>query len=538
MNVETFSEHFAIFAEAPNAVGKLRDFIVQLGVKGLLVPQDENEEPASELLLRVEKEKCRLAKLGRLKSPSQLPEVDAIPGPKGWINARLGMFIELISGQHLKPEEYNKVGEGHPYLTGPADFGEHHPVASRWTHADRALACRDDILITVKGAGIGKCNVVGTKTAFISRQLMAVRPIIVDRGFIHLILQSGYNQFQNQGVGIAIPGIGRDDILQFVVGLPPLAEQRRVVVKVDQLMRLCDELAMRRTARHEARFRCVEATLDRLVSARSASELHTHANSLRDHFDRLFDTPTTIPQLRQAILQLAVQGQLVTQDPNDESASVADTNSEIQGLFDIPKSWRWVTVDQIAESRLGKMLDKAKNKGKPFAYLRNTNVHWFRFDLTSIKEMPFSQAELHEFEVRSGDVLICEGGHGIGRTAVWNEDLDQMMFQKALHRIRPSRDLDGNFFAYCMRVYDATGVLQTYYTGAGIPHLTGRSLAKIAFPLPPLAEQKRIVSKVAELLSMCEALESKLTQAESASNQLLSAAIHNLLNGLQLRDGA
>ena len=112
----------------------------------------------------------------------------------------------------------------------------------------------------------------------------------------------------------------------------------------------------------------------------------------------------------------------------------------------------------------------------------------------------------------AADVLICEGGYGFGRTAVWNGDLD------------------GNFFAYCMRDYDATEVLQMHYTRAGIPHLAGRSLVKVAFPLPPLSEQKRIVSKATELPSLCDALEAKLTQAESASTQLFSAAAHHLPN--------
>ncbi|MEQ1831233.1 MAG: restriction endonuclease subunit S, partial [Pirellula sp.] len=241
MTPETFIEHFETFAEAPNGVAKLRELILQLAVQGKLGTQDVNDEPASVLLRRIDDAKSRLAKLGRLKSPSQFPPVDERESPDGWAVVRLGSFIELISGQHLTPEEYNEAGEGHPYLTGPADFGERHPVATRWTHADRALARRDDILITVKGAGIGKSNLVATETAFISRQLMAVRPIIVDRDFVHLALRSGYDQFQRQGVGIAIPGIGRDDILHFVVALPPLAEQRRIVGKVDQLLGLCDE---------------------------------------------------------------------------------------------------------------------------------------------------------------------------------------------------------------------------------------------------------------------------------------------------------
>jgi len=246
-----------------------------------------------------------------------------------------------------------------------------------------------------------------------------------------------------------------------------------------------------------------------------------------DQFATFVEAPNGVARLRELILQLAVLGKLVPQDPNDEPADI-ESDSDIDRPFDIPSQWRWGLVEQVAESRLGKMLDNAKNKGTPKIYLRNTNVHWMRFDLSSLKEMPFEDDELDEFEVRRGDVLICEGGHGIGRTAVWDGQLDQVMFQKALHRVRPSEQLDGNFFTFCMRVYDAIGILQTYYTGAGIPHLTGRSLAKLLFPVPPLAEQRRIVAKVDQLLGLCDELASRQEARRAARERLVVATLDRL----------
>ncbi len=342
-----------------------------------------------------------------------------------------------------------------------------------------------------------------------------------------MIVNTAY--FISNSSGAAQPNFSKEKIVRTPIPLPPLAEQRRIVGRVDQLLGLCDELAGRQESRRVARQKLVGATLDRLTSPLPGESITPHVARLHTHFDQLFDTPTTLPQLRQTILQLAVQGKLVPQDPSDEPADVAHNLSEMETPFSIPNQWKWVTVEQVAESRLGKMLDNAKNKGTPRIYLRNTNVHWMRFDLSSLKEMPFEDDELAEFEVRRGDVLICEGGHGIGRTAVWDCELEQVMFQKALHRIRPGHFLDSHFLTFCMRVYEATGVLQTYYTGAGIPHFTGRALAKMVFPLPPLAEQKRIVAKVTELLSLCDALEAQLTQADSASTQLLSATVHAIL---------
>jgi type I restriction enzyme, S subunit len=177
------------------------------------------------------------------------------------------------------------------------------------------------------------------------------------------------------------------------------------------------------------------------------------------------------------------------------------------------------------------MLDQNKNTGKPYPYLRNTNVHWLRFDLSSIKEMPFENDELDEFEVRMGDVLICEGGHGIARTAVWRGQMRLIMFQKALHRVRPFECLDSDFLSFCIKVYADSGFLEQYYTGAGIPHFTGRSLSKVIFPFPPLAEQQRIVAKVQQLMTQCDALEVSLKEAATVSERWAAAAVRQLLDG-------
>ncbi len=220
---------------------------------------------------------------------------------------------------------------------------------------------------------------------------------------------------------------------------------------------------------------------------------------------------------REAILSLAVQGRLVPTGSRANGSSPA-------------LDWRSVTVSEVADHRLGKMLDHQKNRGTSRPYLRNTNVHWFRFELSSIKELRLEDDELENYELRRGDVLICEGGHGIGRTAVWESDETGMIFQKALHRVRPGKQLNSHFFAFCMKVYAGSGILEQYYTGAGIPHFTGQSLARLKFPLPPLAEQQRIVAKVDELLRWCDALEARLNAAQTTASHLLDATLHQILS--------
>lgn len=258
-----------------------------------------------------------------------------------------------------------------------------------------------------------------------------------------------------------------------------------------------------------------------------------NAERLLKHFDRIAEAPDAIPRLRRFILDLAMRGKLVEQHPNDEPASellkriqAKPSNDE---AFSIPDSWAWVSVGQIGEARLGKMLDKAKNKGIPRRYLRNVNVRWFEFDLSDVLEMRFEDTELNEFALFSGDVLICEGGEP-GRAAVWDEQEKEIYFQKAIHRVRFPRGVASSFFVKALRESADSGRLSAYFTGVTIKHFTGRELASFVFPLPPLAEQQRIVAKVDELMGLCDRLETAQAEREHPRDQLVAASLHRLNN--------
>ncbi|MCQ4254189.1 restriction endonuclease subunit S [Stutzerimonas stutzeri] len=250
---QRLAEHFHTLFTTESSIDALKRTLLQLAVMGKLVPQDPSEEPASELLKRIAKEKARLVAKGKIRKTKQLPEItdnDKVAStPNGWESVRFGQVIELISGQHLGPDEYfESTRDGAiPYLTGPADFGETYPRPTRFTNERRATSIKGDILLTVKGAGVGKTNFVDQDEFAISRQLMAIRPIIVDAQFARNMLLSMSAHFHSKSIGIAIPGISREDVLDTLIGIPPLPEQHRIVAKVDQLMALCDQLKIRLT---------------------------------------------------------------------------------------------------------------------------------------------------------------------------------------------------------------------------------------------------------------------------------------------------
>ena len=246
-------------------------------------------------------------------------------------------------------------------------------------------------------------------------------------------------------------------------------------------------------------------------------------------FELLAEIPAAIPKLRIFILQLAVQGRLVVQARGDGRAAdifaaQPPVPSKAEPRFEVPESWLWISFASVGDQRLGKMLDQRGNRGELKPYLRNTNVQWMKFELDDIKELRLEPSELQEYRLRDGDLLICEGGEP-GRCAIWRNQKAEMYFQKALHRVRPRAGILVEYLAINLRADASNGVLAQHFTGATIKHLTGRSLDEYAMPLPPLAEQKRIVAKVDDLMTLCDRLEGQQKERETRRAELARASL-------------
>ena len=243
----------------------LRRAILDLALRGRLVEQDSSEEPASELLTRISLERRRLglASASRSTGVRQLEASTAVDFtvPRGWATTSLGETIRLLSGQHLKPDEYSSdVAEGVPYITGPADFGREGLVITRYAIVAKAVATQGQILLTVKGAGVGKTAICNLPQVAISRQLMAMEPILWSSAYLlllaHLLTARLVSRMRS-----LIPGISRDDVNSFAIALPPLAEQHRIVAKVEQLRAVCEALERSLTEAQTGRARLLEAVL-------------------------------------------------------------------------------------------------------------------------------------------------------------------------------------------------------------------------------------------------------------------------------------
>jgi type I restriction enzyme S subunit len=547
MNAERLLAHFERISEAPDAIARLRRFILDLAVRGKLVEQDPEDEPAEHLLGRILELKIRST--GKLpKSNSQMidrlfdDEPFAIPDSWTWVV--LGQITDLItSGSRDWAKHYSNSGAIFVRM-GNLVKGDYRLRLDSIQHVSppaggegtRTRLEAWDVLVSITG-DVGMLGLIpeGFGEAYINQHTALARPCFLLKGrYLPEFLRSDFaqNQFQEPQRGIK-NSFRLSDLSAIVVPLPPLAEQHRIVAKVDKLMALCDQLEAARQQRQQCRECLVAATLQRLNQpAEDPASFRQDASFALQVLPSLTTTPAQIKRLRQTILNLAVRGKLVEQDPEDEPVEgylkLIKAQPIDHGDFGTPCQWAWVSVGEVSSSRLGKMLDKAKNKGTERPYLRNINVRWLDFDLSDLLEMRFEESELSEYELKKGDVLICEGGEP-GRAAVWDDRVRGVYFQKAIHRVRFDECVNPFFFVHVLWCSALDERLSRYFTGTGISHFTGKSLKGYLFPLPPLAEQHRIVAKVDELMALCDQLEQQLSQADQQRRRLLEAVLAEAL---------
>ncbi len=277
-------------------------------------------------------------------------------------------------------------------------------------------------------------------------------------------------------------------------------------------------------------------------------------NEMGDLSGEITHQQSFLKQLRQQILQEAIEGKLTSEwrdkhpelisGDNHASKLLEKIKAEKERLikegkikkdkplapitddekpFDLPDGWVWCRLGNVAVHSLGKMLDKAKNRGIYRKYLRNLNVRWFTFDLSDLLEMRFREEEVEQYTARKGDLLICEGGYP-GRAAIWDQECD-IYFQKAVHRVRfIVRDMN-KYFLYFLFLSDMNRYLERYFTGASIQHFTGKELHNFVFPLPPLAEQQGIVERVDKLMAMTDELEKQVSERKEQSEMLMQSVL-------------
>jgi type I restriction enzyme S subunit len=252
---------------------------------------------------------------------------------------------------------------------------------------------------------------------------------------------------------------------------------------------------------------------------------------------KLGQTPIPVPPLPEqqrivGILGAAFDG-IATAKANAEQNlqnARALFESYLQSVF-TQRGEGWVVkkISEVARHSLGKMLDKAKNKGELQPYLRNINVRWFNFDLSDLLQMPFLPSESDKYTAVKGDVLICEGGYP-GRAAIWDEDYP-IYFQKALHRVRFHEPALSKWFLYYLYIQDASGELKKHFSGTGIQHFTGEVLARFELPLPPLQELRKAVVKFDELSAETQRLASLYQRKLAALDELKKSLLHQAFSG-------
>jgi len=559
MNAERLLAHYEHIADAADAIPRLRRFVLDLAVRGKLVPQDRSDEPASELLKRIAAEKARLAKAGGIRKPPMLePIADAealYALPSTWAWVRVGHIFDYDAGTKRDPKELDQSR----WLLELEDIEKDTSrIVARLRVSDRdSLSTKSefepaDILYGKLRPYLNKV-VVADEPGYSTTEIVAIRP------FLRLCPEYCALAFRRPdfvayverlGRGTKMPRLRTPDAIVAPFPLPPLAEQHRIVAKIDELMALCDGLENARQTREAARDRLTAACLARL-NAPDPETFLADARFALDALPALTTRPDQIKQLRQTILNLAVRGKLVPQDAKDEPASellnrfakskaerkkkTGDARIKMEpdpkpdGLA-MPLPQRWAV--QSFEN-LFLFIDYRGNtppktdEGIPLITAKNIRMgHLNREPREYISKATFKTWMTRGFP-EIGDLFFTTEAP---LANICLNDIEEpfALAQRAIC-FQPYAKMDTKFLMVALMSDVMQLLIDKHATGMTAKGIKAAKLKPLPIPIPPLAEQHRIVAKVDALMALCDRLEASLTATASTRRRLLDALLAEAL---------
>ena len=562
MNPAFFLAQFSRISDAPDAILHLRRFIFQLAVRGKLVGQDPKDEPASELLKRIQAEKAVLIKQGKAaKSQTiEFPDVKNVPYeiPPSWKWVMLAATVNRHFGGGTPSKNISAYWGGDILWASVKDVGKEKYIEEtidRITEAGLSDSSSNLIppgnLIVVTRMGLGKVSINRVPIA-INQDLRALCLSSLTAVDYHYIF---FKTHGFAGTGLTVKGIKVEELLSVAFPLPPLAEQYRIVAKVDELMALCDRLEAAQRERETRRGRLTVASHYYLNDDANPEVARKHSTFYLGHLTNITTSSEQIPALREAILNLAVRGRLFRQEENDEHVSKllerihaeqqrliaagtipkpksqrSDARAELQ--FEPPRTWKPVAFGQlcnIVTSGSRGWAEYYSESGPKFIRAQNLRFGKLRLeDLACVN--PPKKSEGTRTQVSKGDLLIVITGAGVTNPALLDIELGEAYVSQHVALIKPTDTNLSPWLLLClMAPMGGRAELVTRAYGAGKPGLNLDNIRSLTIPLPPLAEQRRIVAKVDELMAFCNRLETQLAKAKDETSHLLESVLHNVL---------
>jgi type I restriction enzyme S subunit len=567
MNPDFLLTHFNRISDVPDAIPRLRRFVLDLAVRGKLVEQDRNDEPASQLLKRIQTEWERLFGEGTVKNADLSRDIqhDEKPYsiPNSWQWVRLGQCLAMINGRAFKPTDWRPTGlpivriQNLNSEDAPFNYCDESIVEPRHIiESGRFLISWSGTPGTSFGAFIWKRG----KAALNQHIFKCVQ---IGGAYYDRLLQIAINGRLDEMISKAHGGVGLQHITKgklenLPLSLPPLAEQRRIVTKVDELMALCDRLEAARTEREARRISLAAASHHHLNNGSNPETFRRYAKFYLGHFSQLIFQSDQIKPLRQTILNLAVRGQLVPHDSND--APVSDLLGRIQAEkedligartrereysesrlsnedvpFDLPSSWQWEPLQSIIVFGPQNGISP-KPSSRPDAPRAVTLTATTRgtFDSRCFKQVDATIPQDSEFWLRPGDLLFQRGNtrEYVGMAAYYSGEPGLFLYPDLMIKVRLSEKVNLRYVHLCAVAPHARTYFSTHASGAQatMPKINQGVLVRLPIPLAPFAEQNRIVAKVDELMALCDQLEAQLATTQSEKRSLLEAVLFHALN--------